>query len=146
MVASTKSLWETGEVTAQSAVKSSPCKVQPLEHFPCSCRRQGLVPGHNMNCPCLSCWYILFVGPTSSKGISIRGLPSCCKALHLGDSVFLMGSPAVPWWCIQENLCCWLRLCFEMGIKSAGGENACVSTGAWAELQLSSMKLDLVLR
>lgn len=49
MVASTKSLWETGEVTAQSAVKSSPCKVQPLEHFPCSCRRQGLVPGHNMN-------------------------------------------------------------------------------------------------
>ncbi|KAF4801629.1 Lymphocyte-specific protein 1 [Turdus rufiventris] len=26
MVASTKSLWETGEVTAQSAVKSSPCK------------------------------------------------------------------------------------------------------------------------
>lgn len=27
MVASTKSLWETGEVAAQSAVKSSPCKV-----------------------------------------------------------------------------------------------------------------------
>ncbi|XP_058719495.1 lymphocyte-specific protein 1 isoform X4 [Poecile atricapillus] len=105
MVASTKSLWETGEVTAQSAVKPSACKVQLLEDLPCLCQRQGLVPGHSMHCPCLSCWYLLFVGPTSSKGISVRGLPSCRKALHLGDAIFLIGSPVFPWWYIQENLC-----------------------------------------
>lgn len=96
MVASTKSLWETGEVTAQSAVKPSACKVRPLEDLLCLCWRQG----HNVHCPCLSCWYVLFVGPTSSKGIYVRGLSTCCKALCLGDSVFLVRSPIVPRWYI----------------------------------------------
>lgn len=35
MVASTKSLWETGEVAAQSAVKTPACKVRRLQNVHC---------------------------------------------------------------------------------------------------------------
>lgn len=67
-------------------------------------------------------------GLQAPKALILRGLPSCSKALYLGDlsisgrvpSCSLVVHPGKPLWC-------WLRLWFEMGIKSAGGENARVS-------------------
>lgn len=71
MVASTKSLWETGEVAAQSAVKSPSCKVRHPQDLPVQGKR-GWPPGTNCVMLVLACWYGSLAVPTSSKGIYVR--------------------------------------------------------------------------